>query len=110
MAAGDSNGQAAQAQQGTPYACDLSLDEHIDVAMTALTMFGLGFGCETEYRAMCVILETARVLNGHRDFDPREEAEKLIEAARAAYAKAASQRAEMEQAALEAMTAGGPVQ
>lgn len=89
--------------------CPLSLDDHIELAITALTLFGLGLGCETEYRALLVLAETARLVHGHAAFDPRAEAEKLVQQAREAEAKVAVVRAEMEQSALMAMTDGGPV-
>lgn len=64
--------------------CGLPLMDHIALALTALTTFGLGIACETEYQALLVIAETARQLHGHRAFDPGPEAEALVTRTRAA--------------------------
>lgn len=106
MGAPDSMDHELQSATAT---CNLSLGEHIELAMTALTVFGLGIACETEYQALLVIAETARLLHGHSGFDPRAEAEKLAQRAREVYAEAAIQRAKMEQIEAVLMTAGGPV-
>lgn len=67
--------------------CDLSLDEHIEMTMTALTLFGVGIGCETQYHALLVITEIARRLHNHPDFDPREIVEDYVRRAEAVRAQ-----------------------
>lgn len=72
-----------QTQATTGNACEMSLEEHIQNAMSALTFFGMGIGCETEYRALLIIAEVAKQLRGHGDFDPLPMATELVTRARA---------------------------
>lgn len=68
--------------------CELSIDEHVEMTMTALTLFGVGIGCETQYRALMVIAEVARRLHRHAHFDPREKADEIEQRAREAQLRA----------------------
>lgn len=58
--------------------CDLTLDEHVEVAISALTMFGQGIGCQKTYQALLVIAELARRRHGHAPFDPAEMVEEYM--------------------------------
>lgn len=68
------------------HTCDLSLDAHVEMTVTALTLFGVGIGCEIQYRALLVLAEIARRLHGHPVFDPTAAADKIEIDARNAYA------------------------
>lgn len=83
----------------------MSLDEHIEMAMSALTLFGLGIGCETEYMALLVIAEAARLLHNHGVFDPRPKAEELAKSARELLAKMTEERGQREALSKEAAKA-----
>lgn len=72
------------------HVCSMSLEEHIEIVMAALTTFGLGMACETEYHALLILAETGKLLHGHRDFDPRPAAEALVRQALALRAKIAA--------------------
>jgi hypothetical protein len=67
--------------------CVMTLEEHIEVAVGALTAVGLGLACITEYQALLVIAEAARIVHGHTNFDPHAAAEALIAAHPAALAE-----------------------
>lgn len=77
----------AQTQATTDTACEMTLDQHIEMAMGALTLFGLGLGCETEYRALLVIAEVAKQMHGHAAFDPLPRATELVTMAKAEIAR-----------------------
>lgn len=62
--------------------CGMSLDEHAELIMSALTIFGLGIGCETEYQALLCIAESAKILHGHAEYDPKPIAQKWADAAK----------------------------
>jgi hypothetical protein len=66
----------------TANACGLSLDDHIEQAMVALTMFGAGIACEQEYQALLVIAEVAKILHGHAVYCPVVKAQELAEKCR----------------------------
>lgn len=69
--------------------CSLSLYEHVEMTMTALTLFGVGLGCETQYHALLVLAEIARRLHGHAlGFDPNAQAEEIMKQAYEAHARA----------------------
>lgn len=61
--------------------CAMSRMEHIEQAMAALTVFGLGLDCETGYQALLVIVTVAQLLHGHAAYDPLPEAKILAERA-----------------------------
>ncbi len=83
--------------------CEMSLDDHIEVILTALTLFGVGVQCETAYRAILVIAEAAKSLHNHADFDASELAQTFVE-------RVTDARVRLEAAQLAAMPpTDGPV-
>lgn len=60
--------------------CDMSIEEHLEILVTAMTMFGLGVACETEIKALLVLAEVGKRLGKFADFDPGPMAEKIITA------------------------------
>lgn len=63
--------------------CSMSLEEHLELLVTAMTMFGLGIGCQTEYQTLLVLAEVSKRLNGWPDYDPGPKAEEIVKARRA---------------------------
>jgi hypothetical protein len=73
--------QAVQTTTDSSTSCGMSLRDHLDIAASALDFFGLGLRCETEYHALLVLAEAARLKHDFATYDPLPEAEKLLEEA-----------------------------
>lgn len=76
--------------------CGMSLQEHAELIMSALTMFGLGIGCETEYQALLCIAECAKILHGHAEYDPTPQAQAWADDAKKLRAALALEEAETD--------------
>lgn len=71
--------RAIETDEMTPQPCTMTLDDHIELALGALTAMGLGLACETEYRALLVIAEAAKIVHGHSQFEPQDDAHRIIQ-------------------------------
>lgn len=85
----------------TAQTCTMTLDEHIEVAMAALTMFGGGLACETTYHALLVIADVSRILHGHAEYDPSQKADELVNQVLAMKARLLQEQAERAQPSTE---------
>lgn len=75
--------------------CVLSLDEHMELTLSAMTTFGIAVACPEQYKALLVIAEAARQLHGHPAFDPTEIAARMVWEARE-HAKRQAERREVK--------------
>ena len=89
--------------------CELSLLDHWNDIADVLVANGVSLHCEKAYQAAAIIIETARILNNHAEYDPKPEAEKL---AAVAIAHEAQLRHGREKASAECalvLTEGMPI-
>ena len=61
--------------------CELTLLDHWNDIASVLIEGGIALRCEKAYQAICIIVETAKILNKHPDYDAKPEAEKLAKLA-----------------------------
>lgn len=52
--------------------CDQTVEEHLELIVSALTLFSQGIGCAKTYQALLVLAELARRRHGHEPYDPTE--------------------------------------
>ena len=87
--------------------CELSLLDHWNDIADVLVATGVTLKCNEAYKAFSIIGETARILAGHPEYDPKPEAEKLAAVAREHERMMAQARQKASAEATFALTDGG---